>query len=360
MAYFQGDATIKLKNIFFMFLMFISGEIMNSEQLIKLFENIFTYGQANDELYKIACEIIENERRKNHHLLAKKLENIIKKKTRDVAIHNSRHIPPIPRDNEKGFKLLEVKKAFYHWNDVILSEENKESLKQIVEELDNEDILASYGLKPKQKILFYGPPGTGKTLSAKVLSSVIGYPFVYVKFEAVISSYLGETAANLRKIFDFIERGRWVVLFDEFDIIGKKRDDPTEHGEIKRVVNNFMLMLENYEGDSIIIASTNHPHILDTGVWRRFDEIVYYELPDQEMRKKLFEKYLRVLDKEDNIDINNLAGDTEGFSGADIEQACIEALKRTIIQNKKKISFEEFQRAINKQKKRIKMRGSNE
>ena len=88
--------------------------------------------------------------------------------------------------------------------------------------------------------------------------------------------------------------------------------------------------------------------------------MIYYELPDQEMRKKLFEKYLRVLEKEDNIDINNLAGDTEGFSGADIEQACIEALKRTIIQNKKKISFEELQRAINKQKKRIEMRGSNE
>mgnify|MGYP000138424106 CR=1 FL=1 len=167
-----------------------------------------------------------------------------------------------------------------------------------------------------------------------MLSSVIGYPLVFVRFEAVISSYLGETASNLRRIFDFIEKGKWVVLFDEFDIIGKQRDDPNEHGEIKRVVNNFMLMLENYEGDSVIIASTNHPHLLDVGVWRRFDEIVYFDMPDKERRKKIFEKYLRVLKKKKKnsiLNLDSLVEKTEGFSGADIEQVCIEALKKAIL-----------------------------
>ena len=89
-------------------------------------------------------------------------------------------------------------------------------------------------------------------------------------FDSLISSYLGETATNLRKVFDFIKSGRFVVLFDEFDIVGKKRDDPHEHGEIKRVVGNFMQMLDNFEGKSIIIAATNHQHLLDVAVWRRF------------------------------------------------------------------------------------------
>ena len=264
---------------------------MNSEMLIKLFKSIAN--KNNEGLYQVALEIIEDEKKKNHHLLAKRLYNILQSAKMSQNL-NHFQIPPIPRDNEKGFRLLEVKRLFLNWNDVILSKDTEEILKDIVRELEKEDILATYGLKPKRKILFYGPPGTGKTLSAKVLSSVIGYTLVYIRFESVISSYLGETASNLRKIFDFIEKGRWVVLFDEFDIIGKKRDDPTEHGEIKRVVNNFMQMLENYDGESLIIAATNHPQLLDTGVWRRFDDVIYFDMPDKQRRKRIFKKYLRL------------------------------------------------------------------
>ncbi len=273
---------------------------MNSELLIKLFE---AFTKKDDELfYKIAWDVTEDEKRKKHHLLAEQLKRILTENS--VTLHKgySQQVPPIPRDNEKGFRLLDVKKFFLDWDDVVLAKETEEILRQIVKELEEEDVLATYGLKPKQKILFYGPPGTGKTLTAKVMSSIIGYPLVYVRFESVISSYLGETASNLRKIFDYMEKGKWVVLFDEFDIIGKQRDDPTEHGEIKRVVNNFMLMLENYEGDSMIMASTNHPHLLDIGVWRRFDEIIYFGLPDKERRKKIFEKYLKVMKKDKNFD----------------------------------------------------------
>ncbi|HDH91447.1 MAG TPA: ATP-binding protein [Candidatus Aenigmarchaeota archaeon] len=249
--------------------------------------------------------------------------------------------------------MLDVKKFFLNWDDVILAKKTEKVLRQIVNELEKEDILATYGLKPKRKILFYGPPGTGKTLTAKVLSSIIGYPLVFVRFESVISSYLGETASNLRKIFDFIEKGKWVVLFDEFDIIGKQRDDPTEHGEIKRVVNNFMLMLENYEGDSVIIAATNHPYLLDIGVWRRFDEIVYFDMPDKERRKKIFEKYLKVLKKEKDIDLDKISEETEGFSGSDIEQACIDALRKAIVDGKDYIDLSKLKEVILRQKDKI-------
>jgi SpoVK/Ycf46/Vps4 family AAA+-type ATPase len=324
---------------------------MNSELLIKLFE---AFTKKDEELfYKIAWDITEEEKRKKHHLLAEQLKRILTENTGTSHKNYSQQVPPIPRDNEKGFRLLDVKKFFMDWDDVVLAKETEEILRQIVKELEEEDVLATYGLKPRQKILFYGPPGTGKTLTAKVMSSIIGYPLVYVRFESVISSYLGETASNLRKIFDYIEKGKWVVLFDEFDIIGKQRDDPTEHGEIKRVVNNFMLMLENYEGDSVIMASTNHPHLLDIGVWRRFDEIIYFGLPDKERRKKIFEKYLRVLKKDKDFDLNKLSEESDSFSGADIEQVCIDALKMAILSGKDFVSFNDVKKAISKQKNKM-------
>jgi len=324
---------------------------MKSEKLIKLFESFVK--KDNDLFYKIAWEIIEEEQNKKHHLLANRLKRILTGNSTSLNMNHYSKIPPIPRDNEKGFKLLDIKKFFLSWDDVVLSKKTEEVLRQIVAELEKEDILATYGLKPKHKILFYGPPGTGKTLTAKVLSSIIGYPLVFVRFESIVSSYLGETASNLRKIFDFIEKGKWVVLFDEFDIIGKQRDDPTEHGEIKRVVNNFMLMLENYEGDSVIIAATNHPHLLDIGVWRRFDEIVYFDMPDKERRKKIFEKYLKVFKKDKNIDLGRISEETEGFSGSDIEQACIDALRRVIVEGKDHIDLSKLKKAILRQKDKM-------
>jgi SpoVK/Ycf46/Vps4 family AAA+-type ATPase len=204
-------------------------------------------------------------------------------------------------------------------------------------------------LKPKQKILFCGPPGTGKTLSSKVISSVIGYPLVHIRFDSIVSSYLGETATNLRKIFNFINQGEWVVLFDEFDIIGKKRDDPYEHGEIKRVVNNFMQMLDDYVGESLLIAATNHHYLLDSAMWRRFDDILYFDLPDLTRREELINKYLKVLRRSKDIDIGKFAKMTEEFSPADIAQVCEEALRRIILDNREEILSKDIDWSIKQQ-----------
>ncbi len=161
---------------------------------------------------------------------------------------------------------------------------------------------------------------------------------------------MGETAANIRKIFDYIDKGKWVVLFDEFDIIGKKRDDPSEHGEIKRVVNNFMLMLEDYQGDSVLIAATNHPQLLDKGVWRRFDDIIQFELPDKQLRARLYEKKLSVIPVDPVVEYDIFADNSKGFSGADIEQVTIRAMKKALLSKKKRVSKEDIEEAILRQK----------
>lgn len=258
----------------------------------------------------------------------------------------------IPTDSEKGFPLLSISEEYCSFEDVILSEENKQRLQYIITENQISKKLRSFGLQPKQKILFCGPPGTGKTLSAKIMASVIGYPFVLIRFDSIISSFLGQTATNLRKIFDFIENEKFVVLFDEFDIVGKKRDDPQEHGEIKRVVNNFMQMLDSYNGDSILIAATNHPQLLDTAVWRRFDEILEYKLPTIGQRGKLFKKYLGVLKKTDDVNIKELVKRTNNYSASDIAVICENALRMSIIHDKSRITDDELLLSLKEQKRR--------
>ncbi len=326
---------------------------MESDKLIRLFRAFVK--ADNEAFHTLAWETIEDEKRKKHHLLAKELEDILKASPQSTSLNGVKQLPPIPRDNEKGFRLLDVRQMYCDWSDAILSQETELALKQIVTENQQSSLLATYGLKPKNKILFYGPPGTGKTLSAKVLSSVIGYPLVLVRFDAVISSFLGETASNLRKVFDFIEAGRWTVLFDEFDIIGKQRDDPAEHGEIKRVVNNFMLMLENYEGESLIISSTNHPHLLDVAVWRRFDDVIYFSLPSKSLRRHIFDKYLRVLKKESDFDLEEVLKHSEKFSGSDIQHVCVEALKNDILHGREVLSQSSLLKAVLKQKARLRL-----
>lgn len=326
---------------------------MNSDDIERLFQ---AFATKDERLFQqVAQEIIEHEEQLNHHLVATKLRKIIKDQSKYQNVLSFR-AQPIPRDNEKGFPLLEIKRPFSDWSDLVISQEIEERLREIPLEIRNKEILSNYGLKPKNKLLFYGPPGTGKTLSAKVLSSAIGYPLLVVKFESLISSFLGETAANIKKIFDYIENGRWVVLFDEFDIIGKKRDDPTEHGEIKRVVNNFMLMLEDYQGESVLIAATNHPQLLDSGVWRRFDDIIRFELPNTESRIRLYEKKMSVIPQDTTIDFASFANLSKNFSGSDIEQVANRAMKNTLLDKRKRVTKDDIERAIIRQKEMISIR----
>jgi SpoVK/Ycf46/Vps4 family AAA+-type ATPase len=263
---------------------------------------------------------------------------------------------PIPRDSEKGFPLLEVKQFEDSFDNLIVNNGVKNQLDQIIKEFKDADILATYNLSYKKKILLCGKPGTGKTFTARIISSLLNLPLVYIRFDSIISSYLGETASNLRKVFDYIEQGTWVVLFDEFDIIGKNRNDVHEHGEIKRVVNNFLQMLDNFGGTSIIFAATNHQHLLDPAIWRRFDDVLFYELPNSDTRKKLFERYLKPLKREDNIDLKIVIEKSEDLSPADIKMIAEEALKLSIIESRDNLTENDLSNALNKFLSREKLR----
>lgn len=331
---------------------------MTPSELIKqLFVSYSNKDYTSFEL--VAREYIEREKRKKHNIVAKDLEK---------ALYNISGTPtsqkrfksnmPIPRDTEKGFPLLEIQQFDKNFDHLIISKETKGQLEQIIREFKDSDILATYNLEYKKKILLCGKPGTGKTFSAQIMSSVLNVPLIYIRFDAIISSYLGETAGNLRKVFDFIENGTWIVLFDEFDIIGKNRDDNHEHGEIKRVVNNFLQMLDNLKGDSIIFAATNHQNILDPAIWRRFDDVIYYNIPDEKSRYQLFEIYLKSIKKDKDIDLVKFSKITKGLSPADIKMITEEAMKFAIINSRSSISMNDIEIAVNKFLHREKIRNN--
>ena len=306
-----------------------------------------------------AREYIEREKRMKHTQVAKELEKALFDKNGNGVSYSERRFKneiPIPRDSEKGFPLLEIKRFEESYENLVINKELKKQLDQIIREFKDADILATYNLSYKKKILLCGKPGTGKTYTAQIVSSLLNIPLVYIRFDSIISSYLGETASNLRKVFDYIEQGTWIVLFDEFDIIGKNRDDIHEHGEIKRVVNNFLQMMDNFSGTSLLFAATNHQYLLDPAIWRRFDDILFYDIPDENTRKNLFVRFLKPLKNEQNIDLESVIKKSDGLSPADIKMVAVEAMKLSIIESRNSLTEIDLQYALNKFLGREKLR----
>ena len=331
---------------------------MTTSELIK--QLFLSFSNKDNESFELAArEYIEREKRKKHNIVAKELEKALYNTNSGATSQRQfKDSLPIPRDTEKGFPLLEIQHFDKSFDSLILSKEVKGQLERIIREFKDADVLATYNLQYKKKILLCGKPGTGKTFSAQIMSSVLNIPLVYIRFDTIISSFLGETAGNLRKVFNYIEQGTWIVLFDEFDIIGKNRDDNHEHGEIKRVVNNFLQMLDNFKGNSIIVAATNHQNMLDPAIWRRFDDVIYYELPNNKTKKQLFDIYMKPIKRESDIDLLRISKKAERLSHADIKMITEEAMKTAIINSRNSLTMKDIERTIDKFIRREKVKNN--
>ena len=284
----------------------------------KLLRQLIRSGAEGDlDVFRgVAKEVIAAERQKHHHLLANDLENILYGRMRPLpspALQNL--IASVPKDRERGFPLLSVRDPLSGLEDVVLSPNNLSSVRDILREHNREDLLRAHGLLPSDRMLFCGPPGCGKTLTAEVIASELGRPFAVVRTDSVVSSFLGETAANLRRVFDFAAAYPMVALFDEFDALGKEREDASEHGELRRVVNAVLQMLDAYEGRSLIIAATNHEGMLDTAIWRRFEEILFLKPPTPAQLCRLLAVKLRRQVRRRDFDFEDVV-DQGWFSGA--------------------------------------------
>ena len=280
----------------------------------------------------VAKELIAEEREKHHHLLANDLETILYGRTQSPASPALRQLTEtIPEDRERNLPLCAVREPARCIEDVVLSPTNLTLVKDILHEYNRDDVLRAHGLQACDRVLLCGPPGCGKTLTAEVIAHELGRPLVVVRTDSVVSSFLGETAANLRKVFDFAASSPLVVLFDEFDALGKEREDATEHGELRRVVNAVLQMLDAYSGRSLIIAATNHEGLLDSAIWRRFEEILYLKPPTPTQVCRLLKVKLRGVRKQFDVRAVVDTGIFKGASHADVERILRRALKIVVL-----------------------------
>ena len=281
----------------------------------------------------VAKQLIDEERQMHHHLLANDLETILHGRPSMSSSTALRNLSAdIPEDRERGIPLLSVREPVYGLDDVVLSPENLSAVKRILLEYNRAEVLNTHGLRPSDRLLFCGPSGCGKTLTAEVIANELGRPLATVRTDSVVSSFLGETAANLRKVFDFAAASPMVTLFDEFDALGKERDDATEHGELRRVVNAVLQMLDAYDGRSLIIAASNHEGMLDSAIWRRFEDVLFFKPPTAAQLCRLLCVKLRGVRYEFTAKEVADRGWFKGVPHADVERAVRWAVKDMILQ----------------------------
>lgn len=312
---------------------------------------IQSYQKRDDRAFReAAAEIIEEERKKHHIVLANELERMLKNGNGHVEHGQQPNLEPfgaIPRDVDKGISLLETKWTNRYLDDLILSKEIRNSIERLIREFREWEVLEANGLLPVRRVLFCGPSGCGKTAAAEAIAAELGLPLLYVRFDAVVSSLLGETAANLRRVFDYAQRGQWVMFFDEFDAIGRSRDDPTEHSEIKRVVNSYLQIVDNFSGRSLVIAATNFEQALDPAAWRRFDDVIRFEKPTNEQLKHLVKKRLVPL-KFNDSQVVEIVSHLSGSTYADAERVCLDIRKSCAIQGNRQVKQEDVAEAISR------------
>jgi SpoVK/Ycf46/Vps4 family AAA+-type ATPase len=319
-----------------------------SDLLKRLFRS---YRGRNDAAFlEAAREIVAEERKKHHEVLADELLRILDNGA-VPSPNGAKHFDPIPKDADRGAPLIEVSEPDRYLQDVILTDFQSRVLEKTLVEFRQWEVLEANALRPANKLLFCGPPGCGKSATAAALSAELGVPLITVRFDAVVSSLLGETAANLRKVFDYAARGTWVLLFDEFDAIGRSRDDPTEHGELKRVVNTFLQMLDRFGGRSLVVAATNYERSLDAALWRRFDEVIRFEKPDRCGVERLLERKLAPLRPPPTV-VPEAATRLEGSSFADVERVCVDILKRAAISGRRSLCKDDLEDALRWQEER--------
>ncbi len=232
--------------------------------------------------------------------------------------------------------------------DLVLTEEQKDEIEKIMKAIQHREYLREIGLHDIGKLLFVGPPGTGKTSVARALSEQLSIPFVEVKLSMITDQYLGETAKNIDRVFLLAKKLNPCILFiDELDFVAKARTSD-ENAAIKRAVNTLLKAIDEIslvEHGVLLIAATNHPRMLDSAAWRRFDEIVHFPLPDLDMRKNILDIVTRHI--EGDLDTAEIAALTEGYSGSDLRMVIREAVLSALLEERKVLTQKDLLDAVN-------------
>jgi len=270
--------------------------------------------------------IIAEERAKQHNVLADRLTKVIQ------ANGGETHAPvAVVPSLDRGREFIAQITPHRRLEDLVLSDDCRSGVEQLIEEQRRASLLRSNGLDPRHRVLLVGPPGNGKTTLAEAIAESLAVPFFVVRYEAMIGSYLGETAARLKRVFDYARTTPCVLFFDEFDAVGKERGDIHETGEIKRVVTSLLMQVDDLPSYTVIVAATNHAELLDRAVWRRFQLRLNLPAPRTNELAQYFERSFRLLQGGGEISGAAIARRLGRISFAEAEQFALDVRRRTVL-----------------------------
>lgn len=259
--------------------------------------------------------IAAEERAKKHTGVADRIVRALDTSHTSAQRGNSRGLKV--RDGTSGIQRKESSRPL---SSLFLTKTVKDSCEELIEEQTRSDVLRAHGLEPRHRVLLVGPPGNGKTSLAESLAYELALPLFSVRYEAVVTSYLGETAQRLKRLFDYVRTEPCVLFFDEFDAIGKERGDLHETGEIKRVVTSLLLQLDDLPSYCVLVGATNHPELLDRATWRRFELKLELGKPDRDQFLSYFDNQLDMFETKPGYTAKRLVDAVEptSFSEAEI------------------------------------------
>lgn len=283
--------------------------------------------------FRTAAEaLIAEERAKRHDILADRLSKAIQPNGNGSGngMHNL-SVAQVADTVHRGKDFISEITPRRTLNDLVLPATARQGVEELIEEQQRADLLRAHGLEPRSRILLVGPPGTGKTTLAEALAEAVAVSLFVVRYESMIGSYLGETAARLKRVFDYARTTPCVLFFDEFDAIGKERGDIHETGEIKRVVTSLLMQIDELPSYTIVAAATNHPELLDRAAWRRFQVRINLTLPTQKELAGYIEAFLSQHGETTNTSPLSIAKALGRVSYAEAEQFCLDVRRRQVL-----------------------------
>lgn len=283
--------------------------------------------QRDDQLFRSTVEAIAaEERAKRHTALAERLEENLNQHTSQPAR------PEVVRsfDGGHGGLLFEVQPR-RTLGSLVLAPHIVDEAREFIDEHHRVELLRSYGLEPRHRLLLEGPPGNGKTSLAEAIAHELIAPLFVVRYEAVIGSFLGETSGRLKRLFDFVRTHRCVLFFDEFDTLGKERGDIHDTGEIKRVVSSLLLQIDSLPSHVVVVTATNHPELLDRAVWRRFQLRMVLAPPSKVQKINWFRGLESAMGSHPEIPAKRIFASIKAESFSDLEQFSQDAQRRFVL-----------------------------
>jgi SpoVK/Ycf46/Vps4 family AAA+-type ATPase len=297
-----------------------------SDQIKTLIKSHFD--EDSTRFSTIALQIAAHEAKKGHMGIAEEIKSLVDKSKIKVI-----KLRPF-NDDLNGLVLEIVPKE--KLSNLISNKSVKDKIQRILLEFKQKEKLKKHGLENRRKILLSGAPGTGKTMTAAIFAHELQLPLYVILMDKLVTKFMGETSVKLRYLFENIYDKEGVYLFDEFDAIGGERALSNDVGEMRRILNSFLQMIEQDKSRSLIVSATNNLDLLDQALFRRFDDVIHYHLPSKQEAIKLIDNKLGRY--KGRYSLAKLKFD--GLSHAEISQACLDAIKTVILHDKDKVDLQ--------------------